>query len=404
MFGLTHLLAPVTVDDYVARYRSEKALLIQGTPDKFPDLFGWDDVNAQLNLSRRDYAGMRLVHETNGLPHQEFANLDSWLSRGATLVINNVNQIDPVLSRFSAALSLELNTHVNINCYVSCPSKQGFDNHFDRHDVFIVQTCGTKRWRVFEPTKKYPLHRQYENRGNPPTSSPYIDYAMNPGDVLYIPRGHWHYAIAVTPSIHLTVGPESRSASEFLSWLVEQLTDNDEFFRQDFPIVGSRMLGGDRDDAGLEERIEGFRARLQERLSGEALKEAFIRYCMTSNPLKREFRLPETWTLAETISPSTSFRLPVAQKAMIRYDEDAQIAIIHVRGQMLQLRGLPREVLARFFDGRSEVICGSDLLAIAPHLEWEKLKKGLLQMFTHGLIVLADEAVAPREQAHGQIA
>jgi hypothetical protein len=83
--------------------------------------------------------------------------------------------------------------------------------------------------------------------------------------------------------------------------------------------------------------------------------------------------------------------MPVTQKAVIRYDGESQLAIIHVRGHMLQLRGLPPELLRRLFGERSEVVRGEDLLSAYPKMEWDKLKNGLLQMFDHGLILLADE-------------
>ena len=236
MFGLSHLLTPTTIDDFVARYRGERALLIAGPDDKFADLFGWDDVNTQLNMSRRDYAGLRLVYEKQNLPHEEFANVAGWLTRGATLVINNVNQIDPVTDRFSSTLARDLNTHVNINCYVSCPTKQGFDLHFDRHDVSSCRPsvrsdggCSSQPSgiRCTDSTQTAASHRPRNRisttRCPPETSC--TSHADTTGTTRWPSR----------PSIHLTVGPESRSGAEFLSWLVEQITENDEFFRQDFP-------------------------------------------------------------------------------------------------------------------------------------------------------------------------
>ena len=143
MFGLEYLISPVAVDEFRTQSWGERACYIPGLESKFADLFGWDDINHIMNSSR-SWEGVRLVYETRNLPHEALGRLDAWLAKGATLVINSVNQLDPIVGRFATSLGHELNTHVNINSYTSCPAKQGFDNHFDRHDVFIVQIAGTK--------------------------------------------------------------------------------------------------------------------------------------------------------------------------------------------------------------------------------------------------------------------
>jgi ribosomal protein L16 Arg81 hydroxylase len=390
MFGLNHLVAPLSADDFLGNFWGKRAVYIQGREGKFKDLFGWQDVHAYLNNARDNYSGFRLVHEKTALGPQAFRELDGWLKKGATLVINSVQQIDEVLRRFNHMLGADLNTAINTNCYVSCPAKQAFDNHFDEHCVFVVQTEGRKAWKVFQPTIKFPLHAQrLVHKDKPPETDPYLECVLSPGDVLFIPRGHWHYAVAETPSVHLTVGPQSRSAAEFLGWLHMQLMNNEEFFRRDFPVAGARALGGTIDGA-LEAHVAEFRHRMTEVIQGDALMEALIQYCMSANPVKRNRRLPHDWMIDQRISPETAFELPAEQKTLIRYDPDTRSAAIHVRGHLLRLSGLPEVLVAPMFERPGVAMTGAGLLARCPELGWDKMKAILLNLHSTGVLELSE--------------
>jgi lysine-specific demethylase/histidyl-hydroxylase NO66 len=130
---------------------------------------------------------------------------------GATVVLQGLHLTDPSLARFANNLALELDQPIQINAYLSPSSARGLDVHFDYHDVFVVQLEGTKRWRVWAPTGRsrdpiggkhaVPLPKLEE------LGEPVLDLVLEPGDVLYLPRGHPHVAETTDQaSSHLTVG------------------------------------------------------------------------------------------------------------------------------------------------------------------------------------------------------
>jgi hypothetical protein len=127
------------------------------------------------------------------------------------VVLQGLHLTDPKLARFANNLALELDQPVQINAYLSPPAAQGLDLHFDYHDVFVVQLEGTKRWRIWEPNDRtrdpvggrHAIARPtFEELGEP-----ILDLVLEPGDVLYLPRGHGHVAQTTDrSSAHLTVG------------------------------------------------------------------------------------------------------------------------------------------------------------------------------------------------------
>lgn len=394
MFGLDYLISPFSSDDFIESYWGKKALYIPGDLDKYAGLYSWETVN-DLLLSSRSYSGLRLLHEKKGLPRSSFNNLDEWLEKGATLVVNSVNQVDPVMAKFQDTLEYELNRHVNINSYMSYPAKQGFYIHFDFHDVFIVHTEGEKEWKVFLPTegRTYPLHKQpNQKKGEPPDYDPYLECTLTPGDVIYIPRGHWHYAIAVTPSIHLTVGPESRSGSELLYWWARRLMeDEDDFYRQDFPIIRSPMMGGQRDDKAYRQHMAAFRDRMKAKLDDEAfMDELLTRFCMLSNRQGKEYNLPSAWNQGKGLEVDTPLTIKPGQKFVVHYDEDSNEALLVIRGKELNFEDIPKDILAVILSAQGDrPVCGSDLLKLDTELEWETAEGWLKRLCRQGLLTLA---------------
>jgi hypothetical protein len=96
--------------------------------------------------------------------------------------------------------------------------------HTDKQDVFVLQTQGYKRWRVFAPppTSRMPKADPYARGKSKDVldlselSEPLLDHVMSPGQVLYVPGGFPHTTDTVTgiasdsePSVHLTVGVDT---------------------------------------------------------------------------------------------------------------------------------------------------------------------------------------------------
>ncbi len=130
---------------------------------------------------------------------------------GATVVLQGLHLSDPHLARFANNLALQLDQPVQINAYLSPVSARGLQVHFDYHDVFVVQLEGTKHWRVWAPTEQSvdPVggkHRLPQPKVDE-LGEPEMDLVLEPGDVLYLPRGHPHVAETTDcSSAHLTVG------------------------------------------------------------------------------------------------------------------------------------------------------------------------------------------------------
>lgn len=246
MYGLAYLIAPERPDDFVSRVWGETALHLPGHPEKFASLFAWRDVVWFLDHADLTYPNTGLVLNKTPISTSTISKSEIiyWREQGATLILTGAHRWHPTLSKYVLELHRQLSAYlqtssIQVNCYLSSPHHQGFDLHYDMHDVFVIQIQGEKAWSVFPPSMPW-----IGNRDTSLTApeTPYLDCVLSQGDVLYIPKGHWHAAVAQdADSLHLTVGVHVRTGIDFLQWVTERLTHasvDGASWRQHLPAPG----------------------------------------------------------------------------------------------------------------------------------------------------------------------
>ena len=164
---------------------------------------------------------------------------------GATMVLQGLHRVWPPILAFSQQLAAELGHPVQANAYVTPPQNQGFSDHYDVHDVFVLQIAGEKRWSIHAPVLDAPLRSQpwsdrrraVEQQAQQP---PLIEAVLRPGDCLYLPRGYLHAAVALGGvSTHLTIGVHSWTRYALAEQLLDQAlrsAGNDPTVRQSLPL------------------------------------------------------------------------------------------------------------------------------------------------------------------------
>jgi len=232
------ILKPRSVDEFLSTSYNKRAVLLREPTRSFADLFGWEKLNAALNAAPAVHPTVRLTKHEKKVPVQDSIDIINQVRDGATLIFEHLDRYDAMVGRLADSVSADTCEDTRVNLYLSCPQHFGFLRHYDTQDVFVLQIEGVKRWRVWEPTVEAPLFFQKTHGLEPPSEdSKYLDVEVRPGDVLYIPRGHWHDALAQTePTIHLTLSVFVRTGIDFFAWLINELREHPEF-RRSLPFV-----------------------------------------------------------------------------------------------------------------------------------------------------------------------
>jgi lysine-specific demethylase/histidyl-hydroxylase NO66 len=219
----------------------------------FPGLLDLGDVDHLITETLLRMPSFRLVKEGKPLDPKSYTRTIRIGSRpvertirpdlvlhafqeGATIVLQALHRQWPAVARFCRDLELDLTHPVQANAYVTPATSQGFAVHHDTHDVFVLQTRGHKRWRVYRPVVDLPGKEQPWSRSRADPGDPILEAELAPGDCLYLPRGFPHDAVAREEvSIHVTVGILAMRWVDVWRHILRSLPEH-EPFREALPV------------------------------------------------------------------------------------------------------------------------------------------------------------------------
>ncbi len=243
---LNAILSPATLDDFLEAVRHRRFFHVEGDEARFASIMTWRSLNQLLDdhLHRLTYPILRVALGGLVLPESaitEFVRgprggkvrrlapekIREQVAAGGTVIVTAVENYLPDVRRLVDALRAEFTESIQANVYFSPGGADGFQVHFDTHDVIILQLEGSKDWDLYGISYPFPLEGQsYTNHQVPSGSA--IKVNLTRGDALYIPRGCWHKAVARrrTRSLHLTIGLLRETRLDILDWLMERLGEN----------------------------------------------------------------------------------------------------------------------------------------------------------------------------------
>jgi ribosomal protein L16 Arg81 hydroxylase len=258
-------------------------------PESFGDLFSLEAVDELVSRRGLRAPFLRVARNGQTLPDSAFTsgggvgagvsdqvNDDKLLrlfADGATIVLQGLHRTWPAVGDFVSNLSEELGHPVQANAYVTPRQGQGFNDHYDVHDVFVLQVAGEKQWRIRPPVHVWPTRDQpwtsYRARVEAATTAePLLDVTLRTGDCLYLPRGFLHSATATEEvSAHLTLGvhPWTRVhlAEALVAEAVQALVESED---ERAPLGIGVDVGEAVDVAGDVERLRAVLADVLERV------------------------------------------------------------------------------------------------------------------------------------------
>ncbi|WP_330343200.1 cupin domain-containing protein [Streptomyces sp. NBC_00557] len=260
---------------FFAEYFNKKPMLRKGAlkdPQGVLSLRRLDEL-VQLEIIRPPY--LRVNLKGQGVPEKGFTRtitvqgtdvtdtvdaqkVYELFRAGATIVWSSLNHVDSSLRRFTQVISDRFGARTDCVAFLTPAGKQGFSPHHDPVDLFIVQTEGTKRWRLWDPPQV--RQAQAASYTAEQLGEPVIDVLLEPGDVLYLPYDTPHAAAAEDlASVHLSIMIRPRMWKDLLRQTFDELTADPEF--NEFPYIGESR------DASVEnvfrEKVRALTARFE---------------------------------------------------------------------------------------------------------------------------------------------
>lgn len=249
-FTFDALVDPLGAHAFRSDYEGTRPWVHHGDPGRFDGLLSWSALNSLIRYQGHAGQRVRLMHGGVRLPDDAYhrtvatlrgplrlidpARLLAELRDGATLVWDAVDQCHPTIGVVKQGLERALRSFVFVNLYATWGSAAGLREHWDDHDIFVLQLIGRKSWSVQQGSRPWPLPDD-DGCADPPAS--YAEaWTLNPGTVLYLPRGWWHLVTPLDePSLHLTIGVLRPTNVDLLRWILTTAQES-EFIRRDLPM------------------------------------------------------------------------------------------------------------------------------------------------------------------------
>jgi hypothetical protein len=253
--SLAVLLQPLGIDAFFADHWDSEPVHVTGPAGRFDAVMRAQDFERALHETKLSSPGLRFLNKAIG---NRTESLDWFLRKKAawteprtlsqlaidlnkgTLVHVAIENAALSVRSFCQALFNDFRCPLSVNAYFSAGlDASAFDAHFDPQDTFILQLEGEKEWRLWEreratnPISGYPDPKAVPQPDLPADET----ILMTPGDLLYVPRGMWHWprSLSDAPSLHLTLTVVMPRPVDVVQWLIEELS-NDPAMRAALPM------------------------------------------------------------------------------------------------------------------------------------------------------------------------
>lgn len=344
--NFSKLIKPKSKSEFFDTYFDKKTLLIkrhnkdfyQGllSPEQLDEvLFQWPNDATLVKASEHEGNRQNLhasVYQNNT------ATVINALDEGSTLILDKLDHRIPSLTQLNGSFEKELHYPFQSNVYITPPKSQGFKAHFDNHHVFILQTTGSKLWRVDNNAKPHST-----------SSDKALDYTIDPdnhqaflleqGDLIYIPPYTVHEAEGQNEySVHITLSPYPPSWRNLLSSVLDEQQQGTSPLNDPIPhgfldrspqeltthlqqLLGTviKQLDDAHSENYLKTRADDFRGvfrgALQHRMEANVISTE-QKYCLNQSLLIREREQDDELIL---ITPKKEVSIPLLFAEEVRF-------------------------------------------------------------------------------------
>jgi ribosomal protein L16 Arg81 hydroxylase len=283
-FDFERLISPFTKDQFFLEYWEAKPLSIRRRqPDYYATLLSGSDIDYILSTSfLLDRSHVELIGSIDNpeLLNKEYVSAAYQAYRqGASFRIRGINRHWKALWLLCRNIQELFAFPVGANLYCTPKNSHGLDRHYDHHDTVILQIAGSKHWALYSSPEKLPLENVpllgFEKlgeathyRGAPAVGDvvahtigeePIEEFVMEPGDLLYLPRGFVHEARTSNDiSVHVTIGIHALTWLDLIAVALGQFGHKDPRFRKSLPMGFNQRTA----DASIKENFETLLAAL----------------------------------------------------------------------------------------------------------------------------------------------
>lgn len=259
---LKWLINPYTPDDFKKHCWERAPLFLKrNQKDYYGELFSTKELenivkNNDLEYTRNiDIAiyknDERFTYNPDGKVYP--ALIWNKYQEGCSIRLLNPQTYSKNVWKLCSILQEFFHSFVGANVYLTPPNSQGFAPHYDDIEAFILQLEGKKIWKVYSPLDEETTLPRYSSKNfkrKDLTSPPINTFELEPGDLLYFPRGFIHEGrtTANEHSLHITIScSQKHTFGDLFETLIPQAISvamqEDLDYRESLPLSYLNYMG-----------------------------------------------------------------------------------------------------------------------------------------------------------------
>jgi len=219
-------LEPISQSDFFQNYWDKQPLHIsRSTGNPFELMLSISDVEDILSTNTLLFPNVQLTNLGKHVPQNDFCDENSqvtaskvveYFESGATIILSHAQKLHKPLASLCRQVQTAFSMSAQTNVYLSPAGQQGFNPHYDSHDVFILQVAGSKVFNFYENQASFPTVETRFNKDVFAVGKMTQSVQLNAGDTLYIPNSDdlsLHITLGVYPVLlHTLVSESMRTA------------------------------------------------------------------------------------------------------------------------------------------------------------------------------------------------
>jgi bifunctional lysine-specific demethylase and histidyl-hydroxylase MINA len=250
------LLAPLDAETFFRDTFGRQHLHVKGSPERSAAIMTLAGLNSLMSMtSVWSPQTLKLFVDRNPVPVPDYCArslalggevlrpdpdlVQDWIGKGASVILNDIDALAPGVRALANELQETTGGRSQANLYFSMAQRQAFGPHCDVHEVFAVHCHGEKVWNIYENREDTPINHpsfQFGDKERERRAGKVAEQVtMRPGDLLYIPRGRYHDALASqNGALHIAFGVTLPKALDLLGIIWEAAVQDPEM-RADLP-------------------------------------------------------------------------------------------------------------------------------------------------------------------------
>jgi len=153
------IFSPITHHEFFSTYWEKEPLHIQRKDSTyFADLVSIQDIDTLLSNTAQNFPDLQLADANRSISASDYRGSNQRIDaaavrklhlEGATVILSGAHMKVSALADLCRSVTSYFVMRSQSNVYLSPASQQGFNPHFDTHDVFILQAAGSKTFRFY---------------------------------------------------------------------------------------------------------------------------------------------------------------------------------------------------------------------------------------------------------------